>query len=138
VSQGEVEKMQREAESHADEDKRKRELIDARNQADQMVWQMEKMLKENADKVSDSDKAPIQAAIENVKKAASGEDPNAIKQAVENLQQASHAMAQHLYSRGQGGGAAGEPGPSGPGAAPAGNGQSGKEDVIDAQFEGKK
>src|SRR5581483_12513224 len=103
---------------HADEDKRKRELIDARNQADQMVWQMEKMLKENADKISEGDKAPIQAAIENVKKAASGEDVNAIKQAVENLQQASHAMAQHLYSRQQPGGAGGpgEPGPSGPGA----------------------
>ena len=64
LSQAEVEKMRREAESHADDDKRKRELIDARNEADQLIWQMEKLLKDNADKISDADKAPIQAAIE--------------------------------------------------------------------------
>src|SRR5207237_10029873 len=63
LSSGEVEKMRREAESHADEDKRKRDLINARNKADQMTWQIEKLLKENAEKISDADKAHIQAAI---------------------------------------------------------------------------
>jgi molecular chaperone DnaK len=138
LSQGEVERMQREAESHAEEDKRKRELIDARNQADQMIWQMEKLLKEHADKVNEADRAPIQAAIERVKQAASGQDVNAIRQAVNDLQQASHAMAQHLYSHGQGPGAAG-PGGAGPQAQGAGDGAGkGKEDVIDAEFEVKK
>src|SRR5438876_10257096 len=59
LSQSEVERMQHDAESHAEEDKRKHELIDARNHADQMVWQMEKLLKENADKISEGDKAPF-------------------------------------------------------------------------------
>src|SRR5207249_3296654 len=80
LSSVEVERMRKEAEGHADEDKRKRELIDVRNQADQIIYAMEKMLKDNKDKVSESDKAPIQAAIEKVKKAASGDDVNAIKQ----------------------------------------------------------
>jgi molecular chaperone DnaK len=137
LSSGEVDKMRREAEAHADEDKRKRELIDARNQADQMVWQMEKLLKDNAAKISETDKAPIQSAIERVKSAAKGEDVNAIKQAVNDLQQASHAMAQHLYGQ-QGPGAA--PGSAGPGPqAPGGDGEEkSKDDVIDAEFEVKK
>ena len=133
--------MKHDADATAEQDRRKRELIDARIQADQMVWQMEKLLKDNADKVSDADKAPIQAAIEKVKEAAKGDDVNAIHQAVNDLQQASHAMAQHLYSKGQGGpgGAAGGPagGPGG-GPSPGGDGQQGKEDVIDAEFEVKK
>lgn len=142
LSSDEVEKMRKDAESHAGEDKKKRELIDARNHADQMVWQIEKLLKENADKISDADKTPIQSAIEQVKQAASGEDPAAIKQAVESLQQASHAMAQHLYAKGAAqpgaGGAPGGPsdaGPSGDGASGQGKG---KDDVIDAEFEVKK
>jgi molecular chaperone DnaK len=142
LSQGDVERMKHDADATAEQDRRKRELIDARNQADQIVWQMEKLLKDNADKVSDADKAPIQAAIDKVKEAAKGDDPKAIQQAVNDLQQASHAMAQHLYSKGQGGpggGAAGGP-TGGPGAGPSsgGDGQQGKEDVIDAEFEVKK
>jgi molecular chaperone DnaK len=139
LSPAEVERMRKDAESHAGEDKQRRELIDARNAADQMVWLMEKTLKENADKVSESDKAPIQAAIERVKEAAKGEDVAAIRQAVENLQQASHAMAQHLYKQQPGAGATG----GGPQEAPpSGDGQpgadKGKDDVIDAEFEVKK
>jgi molecular chaperone DnaK len=137
LTQADVEKMRRDAEQHADEDKRKRELIDARNHADQMVYQMEKLLKDNADKLSDADKAPIQAAIEKVKQAASRDDANAIKQAIGELEQASHAMAQHLYSKqGAPAGAA-----ASSGAAPSGEdgaGKSGKDDVIDAEFEVKK
>ena len=86
------------------------------------------LAKENADKVTDADKGPITAAIEKVKQAARGENVNAIRQAINDLQQASQAMAQHLHSRGQG--------PQGPGPeAPAGDGtDKGKEDVIDAEF----
>lgn len=134
LSQSEVEKMSRDADAHAEEDKRKRELIDARNEADQRIWQMEKLLKDNTDKISESDKTPIQSAIENVKKAASGDNVQAIKTAIDNLQQASHAMAQHLYGKQQPGGAGPEAG-----TGPAHDGQAkGKEDVIDAEFEVKK
>jgi molecular chaperone DnaK len=139
LSSAEVEKMRRDADSHADEDKRRRELIDTKNQADQMVWQIEKLLKDQGDKISDADKAPIQAAIDRVKEAAKGDDVNAIKRAVNDLQQASHAMAQHLYSRGQGGPGAGPGGGAEPGPD-VGDGRSGqgKDDVIDAEFEVKK
>jgi molecular chaperone DnaK len=136
LSQDEVERMRRDAETHADEDKRFRELVDTRNEADQVVYRMEKMLRESGDKISDQDKAPITAAIERVKQAASGEDVNAMKQAINDLEQASHAMAQHLYSKGQAGPQAG---PSGDGSQ-AGQGGPGKdkEDIIDAEFEVKK
>jgi molecular chaperone DnaK len=72
LSQAEVDKMRRDAEQHADEDKRRRELIDARNRADQMVWQMEKLLKDNADKITEADKAPIQAAMNHVREVMKG------------------------------------------------------------------
>ncbi len=130
----EVEQMRRDADTHAADDKGKRELVDTRNHADQMIYQIEKMLKEHADKISDTDKAPIQAAVEKVKQAASRDDANAIKQAISELEQASHAMAQHLYSKAQPSGAGAEAGPSGDGAGK----EAGKEDVIDAEFEVKK
>jgi molecular chaperone DnaK len=141
LSQGEVEKMRKEAEAHAEDDKKKRELIDERNKADQMVYGLEKLMKESADKITDADKAPIQAAIEKVKQASKGNDVAAIRQAVNEMEQASHAMAQHLYGKGQpgggpgAGGPGGGPGPDG-GPKPAGDGK--KEDVIDAEYEVKK
>ncbi len=72
ISSADVERMRREAEMHAEEDRRKRELIDARNQADQMVYQTEKLLKDNADKITETDKAPLTSAFEKVKQAAPG------------------------------------------------------------------
>jgi molecular chaperone DnaK len=134
LSQSDVDRMRHEAEEHAGEDKKKRELIDARNEADQRIYHLEKLLKENADKIGEADRAPIQAAIEKVKQAASRDDANAIKQAIGELEQASHAMAQHLYSKGPG------PQQQGPGKPPPtdGAGKTGKDDVIDAEFEVKK
>jgi molecular chaperone DnaK len=131
MTQDEIERMRRDAESHADEDKRKRDLIDARNEADQRIYLVEKMLKDAGDKVKDAEKAPLQAAIEKVKQAASGEDVAAIKRAVGDLDQAAQGMSQHLGS---------QPGPT---AAPptdqaADAGKGGKDDVIDAEFEVKK
>lgn len=129
LNKDEIEKMKRDAESHADEDRRKKELADARNEADRATWEIEKMLKDAGEKISESDKAPISAAIERVKTMAKGDDPNAIKQALNDLMQASQAMAQHLHS--QGGAAPG-------GSAPAGGAGKGGDDVIDADFEVKK
>jgi molecular chaperone DnaK len=131
MSQDEIERMRRDAESHADDDKRKRELIDARNEADQRIYLVEKMLKDAGDKVKDSEKAPLQAAIEKVKQAASGEDVGAIKRAVGDLDQAAQGMSQHLGSQP---GTAGSPPPDQGGDASKG----GNDDVIDAEFEVKK
>jgi molecular chaperone DnaK len=129
LNASEIERMRKEAESHADEDRKKRELIDARIRAEAVIYQVEKLLKDNADKISEADRTPILAAIEKVKQAASGEDINAIDQAISDLHQASHAMAQH-FSRGA------EAGPDRGGPPPGGD--KGKDDVIDAEFEVKK
>jgi molecular chaperone DnaK len=138
LSQSEVEKMKRDAESHADEDKRKKELADIRNEADQTIWMVEKTMKEHAAKLSDADKAPINSAVEKLREAAKGTDVDAVRQALNNLQSAAHAMAQHIQRQGggedQGGGQ-----PPGGGRPTGGDGQGGgKDDVIDAEFEVKK
>jgi molecular chaperone DnaK len=129
----EVERMRKEAEAHAEEDKRKVELIEARNQANNAVYEVEKVLKEHEAKVGASDKSAIQSAVERVKDAARGEDLQAIRQAVSDLRAAAAALAQFV----QGGAGPG----GGPQAGPSGDGQGGaggKEDVIDAEFEVKK
>jgi molecular chaperone DnaK len=123
----EVERMRKEAEAHAAEEKKKVELIDARNQADAVIYGIEKQLRELGDKIGGADRQAIQSAIERTKQAASGEDVQAIRQAVSDLHAAAQAMAQHVHR------------PAGEGAAPGGgDAGKGKEDVIDAEFEVKK
>jgi molecular chaperone DnaK len=135
LSKEEVDRMQRDADAHADEDKRKKELAEARNEADQTIWTVEKTLKDNAGKLSEADKAPINAATEKLKQAASGTDVNAIRTALSNLQTAAHAMAQHIQR--EGGEAGGAQPPSGARPSADGSGEKGKDDVIDAEFEVK-
>jgi len=137
LSASEIDRMRKDADSHAEDDKKRRELVDARNQADQAIYQVEKAMKEAGDKMSDGDKAPIKAAVEQVRQAASGEDISAIEQSVSNLLVAADAMKRH-FSGGAGGGQGphgdGEPSGDGRGGQPGG----GKDDVIDAEFEVKK
>ena len=97
----EVERMRKEAEAHAAEDKKKVELIEARNQADQAVFQIEKTLREHGDKLGQQDKDAVQSAVNKTKEAMRGEDVQAIKQATSDLATAAQALAQHV----QGGGA---------------------------------
>jgi molecular chaperone DnaK len=131
----EIERMRKEAESHAEDDKRKLEVINARNEADTIVYAVEKQLKELGDKLGGNDKAAIQSAVERTKQAASGEDAQAIKRAVDDLKVAAQALMQHMH--GQGGPGAGPQ--QGAGPTPDGDGgKGGKEDVIDAEFEVKK
>ena len=138
LTKDEIERMQRDAEAHAAEDKRKRDLAEARNTADQRVYQLEKLLDENKDKLSESDKTAVRAAIDKVNEAKKGDDPAAINRAIEDLQRASQAMAEHLYAAsGRGGRAAGDGRPAD--APPATAAQAGKpDDVIDVEFEEKK
>ncbi|HZY86696.1 MAG TPA: molecular chaperone DnaK, partial [Gemmataceae bacterium] len=130
LDQAEVERMRKEAEAHAADDKKKIELITARNEADQTIWMVEKLLKDNADKVSGADKSAIEAAVERCKQAASSNDAQTIKQAASDLKAAAAALGQHLHGGGGG------PSPGGEGPMPGGD--KGKEDVIDAEFEVKK
>jgi molecular chaperone DnaK len=140
LSKDEIERMKRDADANATEDKQRRDLVEARNTAEQRVYQLEKLMEESKDKLSESDRAAVHAAIEKVNEVKKGDDPAAINRAIEDLQRASQAMAEHLYSGAQAGGPGAGPGPgpgAGPGASP--NGGAGKpEDVIDVEFEEKK
>jgi molecular chaperone DnaK len=146
LTKDEIDRMQRDAESHAADDKRKRDLAEARNTAEQRVYQLEKLMEENKDKLSSTDVSAVKAAIERVNEAKKGDDPAAIQRTIDDLQRASQAMAEHLYSPsgspGGGGpaGGAGGGGPAGGGPSPNGgaHGHGKPDDVIDVEFEEKK
>jgi molecular chaperone DnaK len=139
LEKSEVEKMVQDAAAHAEEDKKKRDLIDQRNQADSMAYSLEKTLNENKDKVDESEARAIEEAIAEVRKAAEGEDVEAIKNAMEKLTKHSHKLAEELYKQqAPEGTAAGGPMPGAdPGAAapppPGGNGHD-AGDVVDAEY----
>jgi molecular chaperone DnaK len=103
LSKEEVAKLVRDAESHAAEDKVRRELIDVRNQAESLAWSVEKTLTESRDKVAASDAARAEQAIAAVREAVKGDDADAIKRAADELQRASHAVAEALYKSQDGG-----------------------------------
>jgi molecular chaperone DnaK len=139
LSKDEVDRMMKEAESHADDDRKRKEEIETRNHADQAAYAAERLLKDAGDKLSASDRQPIESAIEDLKKAIERNDTAEMKRAMDALQTAQHKAAEAMYrgaSASGAGGAAGGPasGPSGgpqPGGQPSGSGQSG--DVIDAE-----
>src|SRR5207302_305860 len=119
LSKDEVDRMAEDAESHAAEDKELREQIEAKNQLDSLVYQVEKMLKEHGDKISGTEKTDVETAVADAKKALEGTDAAAMNSARERLTQASHKLAEQMYKSatpsGDGGGAT-------TGAAPGGNG----------------
>lgn len=132
LSESEIERMRSDAETHAEEDKRQFELVEAKNQADHMCYQLEKMIKENEDKLTDADKEPLRKAVEKTRTVAQGQDPQAIKAAVSDLEQASHAFSKTLYER------AGAQTPPGSGASHDAPGETTTaDDAIDAEFEVK-
>jgi len=138
LSEEEIDKMVKEAEAHAEDDKRMHKLAEARNQADSMAYSMEKTLKELGDKVSEDEKKSADAAIEKVRKAMEGEDVEAIEKAVEELTSVSHEFAQRLYQQaGQAQTEAEQPGPEQQAQADAqGDAVDAEaEDVTDAEFE---
>ncbi|MEZ4601170.1 MAG: molecular chaperone DnaK [Syntrophotaleaceae bacterium] len=130
LSEEEINKMVKDAESHASEDKKKRETVEARNQADGLIYTTEKSLKEHGDKVDEATRANIQKALDDLKKAVEGDDAEEIKQKIEALASASHKLAEAMYKQTQGAeGAAGEAGAAGDAAGPS------EEGVVDAEFE---
>jgi molecular chaperone DnaK len=139
LSDADIDKMQKDAEQHAEEDKKKRELAELRNRAESMCFELEKLLKEQDAKLKDADKAAMTKAVEKTREAAKGGNAEAIKAALTELEQASHALSKVLYEAGTAGsqaaGAApGDDGPP-PGGASAGGGED--DDVIDAEFDVK-
>ncbi|SNB47206.1 molecular chaperone DnaK [Geobacter sp. DSM 9736] len=127
LSKDEIDKMVRDAESHAEEDKKKRELIEARNQADSLVYSTEKSLSEFGDKIDAAEKSKIESGIAALKKAMEGNEAEAIKKASDELAQASHKLAEAVYAKAQAGGAEQ--------AEPTGETADKGEKVVEAEFE---
>ncbi|MGA1980464.1 MAG: molecular chaperone DnaK [Sedimentisphaerales bacterium] len=140
LSEQEIKKMTREAEAHAEEDKKKREVVDLKNQADQLIYSTEKTLREHGDKVSAETRSGIENAVNNLKEAIKGEDANAIKRAIENLGIASQELGKTLYEEAakKQASSAGGKGSTKGGPPPEGEvKRKGGDDVIDAEFEAK-
>ena len=139
LNEDEISKMTKEAESHAEEDKKKREVVDLKNQADQLIYTTEKTLKEHGEKVSSDTRGKIENAVNNLKEAIKGEDADAIKKAIENLGTTSQELGKVLYEE-----AAKKQSASAPAdqasQAPPPEGEAKRkdsDDVIDAEFEAK-
>ncbi|MFM8540081.1 MAG: molecular chaperone DnaK [Nitrospira sp.] len=130
LSKDEIEKMVKEAQSHTEDDKKRRKLAEARNQADSLVYATEKNLAEHGDKIGEDDKTKIKEAVAAARQAMEGDNPDAIDEAVKTLTQASHKLAEEMYKKTSGDA----------GASAAGNNDSAgekpkDEKVVDAEFE---
>jgi len=138
LSKDDVDRMVKEAESHASEDQARREVIDARNQADTLAYQVEKTVNENRERIALGELSKVEAAIAEARNAAKGEDLGAIKRATDELQRASHGLAEELYkgssgsSGSKGGGGTGTPGTSNPSDSNVKDGE-----VVDAEYVGQ-
>jgi molecular chaperone DnaK len=132
LNEEEIKKMTRDAESHADDDRQKKQLAEARNEADTLIYSVEKSLKDYGDKLSDTEKKDVQDSLERCRKAKdTGTDAAEIKSATEQLMKVSHKLAEHLYK-----GAAGAQAGAGEGSGGAQTGGKGpEEEVVEAEFE---
>src|SRR5438477_98514 len=147
LSKDEIDKMKREADANAADDRKRRETIDLKNQGDAMVYNTEKQLREHGDKVSSEVRGQIESALNNLKDALKSEDGERLKKGIENVNQAAYKLGEEIYKNvGQRGGAGGAGGPTG-GQAPRGDGATAgaaaggakkDEDVIDAEYEVKE
>ncbi len=138
LTQEEVEHMREEAEEHAEEDRRRRELIETRNQADQLIYTLEKSVDEHGDKLSAEERQNIENALEELRKAKDGEDADEIKRKMEQAQQASHRLAEQIYQQSKAQQQAAGAGAEATAGASAEEAQGGEEeDVVDADFEVK-
>jgi len=133
LDQAEIERMRKDAELHQAEDKKRRELVDLKNQGDNVAYQMEKMLKEQGEKVPAEDRSNIESAISALRDALKGDDADAIRRCIENLEKAAHKVSEAMYKQAtQTAGASTPP----PGDRQSGQSQGG-DDVIDAEYEVK-
>jgi molecular chaperone DnaK len=148
LSKDEIERMKKEAEAHAADDKKRRELVDLRNQAEAMTLRMEKELQEHGGKVGPQERADLENAINRVKELAKGEDKDALQKGLDDLQKAAMKLGEAVYKAQEAaGGAAGPGGPTatdaraagqpGADAGQTGGGKKGGDDVIDAEYEVK-
>jgi molecular chaperone DnaK len=137
LSEEEIQRLVKDAESHVEEDKKKKDLVEARNEADGLIYTTEKSMAEFGSKLDAAAKSDLEAALSRSKKALEGADAEAIRAATKDLTQASHKLAEMIYSQAAKGASSSGPGPGPqPGAGEAGKGQKGGgDDVVDADFE---
>jgi molecular chaperone DnaK len=136
LDENEIDRMVKDAETHSAEDKKRRDVIDAKNHADQMVYGIEKLLRENKEKLPASEVERVEAELENTKKAIESEDLDRIKQAMDSLTQASHKLSEIMYQQAsaQAGSASGAGAASEQASPGGGDGSGGDEgEVIDAE-----
>ncbi len=145
LSKDEVEKMKRDAELHAAEDKKRREVIELKNQGESLAYQTDKMLKENGEKVGGDTRGQIESALNNLRDALKSDDGDRIKKSMENLNSVSHKLAEEMYKSGSapagssgGGGSHAPEAQSDRATAAGGDGKKKDDDVIDAKFEVKE
>ena len=135
LSEDEIKKMMRDAESHSEDDKRRKQLAEARNEADTLIYSVEKSLKDYGDKLSELEKKDIEEAVERCKKAKdTSNEASEIKSAVEDLTTKSHKLAEHMY-KGTGAQADAGAGPSEAGGEAAAGAKGPEEEVVEAEFE---
>ncbi|MEQ1861465.1 MAG: molecular chaperone DnaK [Chthoniobacteraceae bacterium] len=135
LSKEEVERMQKEAELHAEDDKKAKEAVEIRNNADNLAYQCEKQLKELDDKISAEQKADIEKKIETVRETLKGNDTEAIKTAYTELQNKFQSVSEELYKNAAAGAAAPQGGEPGPEPSAGGSAKKSDEGVVDAEFE---
>jgi molecular chaperone DnaK len=135
LNEEEIKRMVRDAEAHAEEDKRFKELVETRNKADGLIHAVEKSLQSLGDKVDGAERAKVESAVSDLRTVLKGDDRNAIEKKTEALAQASSAIAQRAHAEQQGGAAGAQAASGAAGASAAGGGGAGKEDVVDAEFE---
>ena len=138
LADSEIEKMVRDAESHAEEDQKRRELVETRNHAEALIHSTEKTLAEHGDKIDPAGRGEIEAQVAELREALGAEDPDVIKAKMEQLGQSAMKLGEAMYSAGQEGAAGAEPTdepPAGPGGAEAGPGAGERDTVVDADFE---
>ncbi len=131
LAKDEIERMVKEAQAHTEDDKQRRKLAEARNQADSLIYGTEKNLTEHGDKVSEDDKNKIKDAIAAVRKAMEGNEPSAIESAMQTLSTASHKLAEEMYKKAT----ASAPGSEGPAQGNGGASAKSDDKVVDAEFE---
>ncbi len=136
LSDQDIDNMVKDAEAHAEEDKQHRESVEARNQLDSVIYNTEKILNENREKIPAEEASKVEAAIEQGKKDLEGGDPATMKQSADNILQSSHKIAEILYKQQAGGAEAAAPGAQPPEEEGAGaQGEGGEGEVIDAEYE---
>ncbi len=145
ISDQDIDRMKKDAESHAEDDKKKREVVDLKNQSDQLVYVTEKTLKEHGSKVQSDTRGKIESAVNNLKEVVKGDNADAIRKAIDNLNSASQELGKTLYEEAakKTAGGKGQPGPAQQDAPPPPPAEGevrrkgGEDDVIDAEFEAK-